>query len=173
MLGGAPMSGASPEYHFGGPGGTNWLWVLFEEEDGSSWCASFCGGDSNYSDVLFLGSGRNVFVVSRGRGYWLDAEQKRLLNTTECDIITTAIAVPDGRLVVFADFTDLFATGVDGLLWRSRQVALDGVRLLRATSDRVWGDARGYRVGQDEWQPFEVDLATGTVRGGAWDLEPR
>lgn len=57
-----------------------------------------------------------------------------------------------------------FRIGPAGLTWHTRRLSYDGFRDVALTTDRIVGLACGL---DDSWAPFEVDLATGSSRGGS------
>ncbi len=66
-------------------------------------------------------------------------------------------------ILLFASFTDLFAYGEAGLMWRTERLVLDGLRIRDITGVLVTGD--GDAPGRAT-ETFCVDLRTGARVGG-------
>jgi hypothetical protein len=67
--------------------------------------------------------------------------------------------VPEHRLLVFADFTKLFAYGANQLIWKSAHICGDDLRILNVSGDRINGV--GYSPADACDFPFAVDIRTG------------
>ena len=75
-----------------------------------------------------------------------------------CDVLV----VPDHELGVFADLTNLIAYGREGIAWRSRRLALDDLKIVRADGDVL--HVAGF-FGSVTRAEFTVDLRTGGATG--------
>lgn len=135
-------------------------------EVGDPWVGVFYGGDYNApaaapSRLIAWPDGRSFCVLYGGSATVVRADDPQ--DTYEIDTypVTQIFVATDRGIVVFADFTNLTAYGADGLLWRSRRLALDQVRV-----EGIEGDALavyGFFGGSSD--RFAVDLATGQASG--------
>ncbi|RKH05445.1 hypothetical protein D7V97_23925 [Corallococcus sp. CA053C] len=78
--------------------------------------------------------------------------------------ITEVRALPSAGIVVFANFTELVAYGAEGLRWRTKRLAWDGLKIVEVTERSLIGEY--WDIRDEAMQRFEVDLATGAQRGG-------
>ena len=102
-----------------------------------------------------------VFCTPPGGGVVVRADDPT--QTYEIDVFpVTATFVAAGRgVVLFADYTNLSAYGTDGLIWGSRRLALDDLRV-----EDVEGDAlRVAGFFGESLERFTVDLSTGEPSG--------
>lgn len=87
-------------------------------------------------------------------------------NTTEVFVSTpvacVASDVPGGRLFL-ATWIEVVAIGTNGVLWESRRVSLEGIKMLSYSAGYVRGIGNE-SSGQDV--PFTIDATTGQATGG-------
>jgi hypothetical protein len=96
-------------------------------------------------------------VVCGGLGCVARANEPKATFEIEAHPITDVLVVPERRLVVFANFTDLIAYRSDGVIWRSGRLVTDDLRIIRADGDTLY--VAGYYLGHRG--EFGVDLRTG------------
>lgn len=135
-------------------------------ETGDPWVGVFYGGDYKAPPavagrLIAWPDGRSFCVLYRGGAVVVRADDPQ--KTYEIDVypVTGVTVVPERGIVIFADFTNLAAYGGDGLLWRSRRLALDDLRV-----EGIEGNALlvfGFFGGSSD--RFTVDLATGQASG--------
>jgi len=135
-------------------------------ETGDPWVGVFYGGDYNApasapSRLIAWPDGRSFCVLYGGSAVVVRADDPRKTYEIDTYPVTQMFVAVERGVVVFADFTNLTAYGSDGLLWRSRRLALDEVRVEGIEADvlTVYGFFGG---GSDR---FKVDLATGVAFG--------
>jgi hypothetical protein len=103
-------------------------------------------------------------VVYAGRAVLVRADDPTVTSEVPRFPITDLLVVPGEEVVLFFDFTNLVAYGKDGLLWESRRLALDDLKLIRAKGNTL--HVEGF-FGEDT-QHFTVDLPTGEAQGQPW-----
>jgi len=162
LIGAAPLSGSIEEVHFSGdePGGP-WTWVRFDEIHGSDhWAGCFQCGDRGFDSVVMPHGSTDALVVSGGEGYWISLPE-RALRYRE-DNITGAAQVPGVPMAIVADDQTVSLLSPDGRVWRTKDIAIDGIQFTTITTDLVCGEADV----PEGWVPFEIDIASGITRGG-------
>ena len=141
-------------------------------ETGDAWVGVFNGADYGApaaagGQLIAWPDRESLCVVYAGGGVVVRADDP--MQTYEIDAfpITGTFVVPEGGVVLFADFTNLAAYGPDGLLWRSRRLAVDDLRI-DAVEDGVIHAHGFFGVRSDR---FTVDLATGEASGQPFQPE--
>jgi len=135
-------------------------------EAGDPWVGVFYGGGykvppSVTARLIAWPDGRSFCVVYAGSAVVVRADDPHATYEIDTYLVTGTLVVPERGVVVFADHTNLTAYGGDGLLWRSRRLALDDVRV-----EGIEGDALiVYRFFGSHSDRFKVDIATGQASG--------
>jgi hypothetical protein len=131
------------------------------------WVAVFADLEAHVSfeAVIALPDPSTFCVIRHGAGVTVRADDPRITREIEALPITGCLVVPDLELVVFADFTSLVAYGVQGPVWRSRRIAMDDLKIVRAEG-RILHVTGSFGDKQDV--PFTVDLRTGDAQGQPW-----
>ena len=132
---------------------------------GNSWVGNFQRGDGKLSGILATPSADHLCVIASGRGYCVPIHSPTDFQIIKAYPIQDVRPIPELRLLVFSDYTDLVAYGVDGLRWSSGQVSWDGIAILRADAHGIVGTAWDAR--RKEKVGFFVDAKTGRSEGGA------
>jgi hypothetical protein len=96
-------------------------------------------------------------VVCGGLGCVARANEPKTTFEIEAHPVTDVLVLPEQRLVIFANFTDLIAYGGEGVVWRSGRLVTDDLRIVRADRDEL--RVTGYYLGHRE--EFGVDLRSG------------
>lgn len=130
-----------------------------------SWIGNFQRGDGKLTGIFATPSPDHMCVIASGRGYWL-----RALDATDCHIVRAypiqdVRAIAELSLLVFADYTDLVAYGVEGMRWLSQSVSWDGITILSADQNGILGLGWDARIEKEVG--FFVDVRSGRVEGGA------
>jgi hypothetical protein len=126
---------------------------------------NFQRGDGKLTGVFATPSPDHLCLIASGRGYWVPTAAPTDFQVIQAYPIQDARAIPQLRLLIFTDYTDLVAYGVDGLRWASGRVSWDGITIVSADADgivgRAWDATREQEVG------FFVNPQTGRAEGGA------
>ena len=153
-----PISGAYPERWFDARG--ECTFILFEDNNYEKWLGVFGNSQiTRYSTVIPFSGTACVLVIARGQGYVVDVNMKELRYKSSCGYIVSAIQVPSRDMIVACDFTDLYTFSSEKELWRSEQIAMDGIEFVKATNSEVQGKAWI----ADHWQNFTLDVDTMSV----------
>jgi len=169
ILPGLPTSGEWPEQFSATGMGTHQeaFVVKFHPDNLPSWVGNFQRGMTNLSEVFDHPNGTNVIVVADGQGYIVDVSNRQLIESFG-GIIDSIIRVPNANIIIFGDCTNFMAYGPAGTLWRSQRVSWDGVRSVTIKGNELVGEA--WTPMGESWKPFAVDIASGALRGGSYDL---
>ncbi|XXF77087.1 hypothetical protein P2318_29140 [Myxococcaceae bacterium GXIMD 01537] len=148
-------------------GGQDGLLVRVIPEGGEPWDGLFAFGkltSAGISRLLSLPDPEKLCVISRGAGYVVMARAPRTWEPIGVMPIIDARPVPSAGVVVFTNFTEMVAYGAEGIRWRTKRLAWDGLRVVEVTDRSIIGEYWDLR--EETTQRFEVDLATGAQRGG-------
>jgi hypothetical protein len=107
--------------------------------------------------------GARSLVFARGDAWENDpVSREAACVAAEVDVV---LAVPGSVDLVLCDQgLCLLRLGPDGVVWRTRRLAWDGLHALRVEGDTIVGEAWDL---QDVWVAVSVTLATGEATGGA------
>lgn len=160
---GAPLRYFPPNRAAGQDG----LIVRVEPNDADAWIGMFAFGNIDADALTYAGTMpdlRKFYVASRGAGYIIDAANPSSWEEVSVIPVMDSRAVPAAGIVVFANYTELVAYDVDGLKWSTKRLAWDGLRILEVSAHTIVGEY--WDIRSEAMERFEVDLATGTSRGG-------
>jgi len=139
------------------------LVVEFQPSRGDRWVGNFAKGLTSFSKVLPHPNGTSVLVISGGQGYVIDPDSRALIKTIG-GWFDAALEVLHRQLIILQGSVDVMALGSAGRVWETRRLSWDGMRSVRVSGDKLFGEAREL---DDSWTPFEVDLNSGKVTGGS------
>jgi hypothetical protein len=128
--------------------------VRFFPKDGNSWVGNFGHGVGRVNGVFTFSASENLLVVSRGQAYVIDPHSQSLVASAAGDI-QKVLEISEIDAVVGATYSHVLAIGPNGVLWQSREIRQDGMKIVGHGLD--W---------RDEPQPFSIDLLTGEASGG-------
>ena len=69
------------------------------------------------------------------------------------------------KLIVFADFTHMFAYNATQTAWKTERLSWDGITITKVATNHIFGLA--WDAQQDKEVEFVVDLRNGEHTGGA------
>lgn len=137
--------------------------------DAAPWVGSFARGfatDDLVSGVYAWPDGESLAVVSAGYGYVCKAaDHGRNWVRLQPMPITDVRSMPEQSLILFADFTHIYAYGVERSAWKSERLSWDGVTITKVATHHVFGLA--WDAMQDKEVDFVIDVRTGEHTGGA------
>jgi hypothetical protein len=79
--------------------------------------------------------------------------------------ITDVRILPEHKMIVFVDFTHIFAYGAEKTLWRSERLSWDGITIQQVATNHLFGVA--WDAMQDKEVEFALDVRNGQHTGGA------
>jgi hypothetical protein len=121
-------------------------------------------GQASVSRVLSMPDPEKLCVVARGAGYVVTAATPLAWEAVRAIPIIDVRAIPRADLVVFANYTEMLAYGKDGVRWRTKRLAWDGLKIVAVGDRTLVGEY--WDIREESVQRFEVDLASGSARGG-------
>jgi len=138
--------------------------VEFHPADGETWVGNFVrGGLTLFSTAILHLDGRLVVVVSGGQAYLVDPQRRALVETFG-GMIQNLFEIPERGLLLFQTPFDFFAINATRRVWKTRRLAVEEFRSVRVEGDRLIGEAGDMG---NLWIPFEIELASGKVKGGS------
>lgn len=149
-------------------GGKNGLLVAVEPDSAPPWIGLFGKGYPDpvaYTGIVALPSADDVAVISAGSGTVVNAGAPDVFERIALFPITRALPIPSQGIVVISDFTRICAWGSDGAAWTTGRLAYDSLDIHSVKDGKLIGTAWDASAGADI--PFEIDLRSGTVAGGA------
>jgi hypothetical protein len=109
-----------------------------------------------------------ICAVAGGYAYLIDSRDPTQWQQVEYRPVTAIFALAHQELLVFAGFHSLLAWGTEGKAWQTGRLSWDGVRITAVRGEMLLGF--GWDMHTDQELEFEVDLKTGTHRGGGYLL---
>jgi hypothetical protein len=149
------------------PAGQDGVVIRVRPETTEAWIGMFAFGKfakAGVTRVLSMPDPERFCVVARGAGYVVTVANPAAWEAVRAIPIIDVRAIPGAGLVVFANDTDLLAYGEEGVRWRTKRLAWDGLKILAVGDRTLVGEY--WDIREEAMQRFEVDLATGAARGG-------
>ncbi len=143
--------------------------VRFSPANGESWVGNFQRGSTRFETVVEHPNQHDLIVIAGGQGYVVDPSDRIKRNYMSSNI-DAVFPIAELRMILLTNGLWVEALASDGLLWRSQRISWDGMRNYRLDGSTLLGEA--WLPWEDRWIPFEVDVQTGSVRGGSyrdWD----
>ena len=160
-----------PRYFFPGAamdGGMDGTQVKICPLDGQPWYGTFAFGDvtpNGHSGIFPTPDPRRLCVVAKGAGYMVSCDTPTDWGYVDCTPIMDVRISQSNEVLVFASYVDLVAYGRNGIKWRTKQLAWDGLKITEITEHLVIGEYFDMR--SDGSAEFTVNLKTGVSSGGA------
>ncbi len=148
--------------------GSDGIMVKFIPSDGAAWIGIFAFGDMLPSGEckVFLGPGEHhLTVVAKGDAYIAYPYKPSFFQMVKSCPVISAFPVPSHDLVVFHDFTEIVAYGESGLIWETKRISWDGIKISEVTDDEIIG--KSWDAPNEKHVEFRVDLANGHHQGGS------
>jgi hypothetical protein len=149
-------------------GGQDGVTVRVTSTEGESWIGTFAFGKiapNGLSGVFTTPNPKRILVVAKGDGYLVDTDNpekwERAATTPTIDVRS----VKKLGIITLASFTCLVAYDNKGLLWKTRQLSWDNLKVVSLTEGELTGEY--WDVRSESKQGFIVDLKTGVSIGGA------
>ncbi len=159
-----PVSESVPRYCYPGAsreGGRDGVLVEVRPDGGQAWVGVFAFGrfaQVGVSGIFATPDADRLCVVTRGEGYVVSASDPSSWERVRATPVTEVRPLQAQGILLLASFTDLFAYGEAGLLWRTERLVLDGLRIREITETFVTGEGDAPGRGT---ATFCVDLRTG------------
>jgi len=132
------------------------------------WVGAFARGfqsDDLVTGVYAWPDGLSVAVVSAGYGYVVKAAEPASWVRLQPMPITDVRVLPEHGLIIFTDFTHMFAYSADKNLWKSDRLSWDGITVTQVATNHIFGVA--WDAMQDKEVEFAIDVRNGEHTGGA------
>ena len=132
------------------------------------WLGMFAFGDPTGRGLHGLFSCPNrdhLCVISAGRGYIVDSIKSCLVGEVPSFPVQEVIPLPKNHLLLFVDFVTITAWSQNGLMWRTKRLSYDGLKIREIGPDAIVGS--GWDPTNPNPPEFGVELSTGKSFGGA------
>ena len=159
-----------PTYYFpdtSTEGGSDGPIVKVTPPGGTSWVGIFAFGQlvkNGLSGLYPMPDQKQFCVVANGRGYIVDAGDHSRWEELMAQPITDVREILDKGMIIFANLTEITAYDSTGKKWTTKRLALEGFKIVDISSERIVG--KYYDIRSEADNLFEVDLASGEVKGG-------
>lgn len=143
----------------GGQGGHDGVIVGIKPAHQSRWVGTFAFGAGTLTGLFACPDSGNLCVISRGDGYLINAANPADWTKLPVDPINRVFNEPESNMLILNDFTDVYAWGRSGLLWKTDRLASDDVEIKQIDEQAVTGIATKFG------RPvrFVVDIRTGKI----------
>lgn len=171
ILGELPQPERVPHYYFPGAkptGGPDGVLVSVEPLGDVPWIGTFAFGTVSprgVTGIFATPRPDRLCVVARGRAFIVAAAQPTDVEELPCVPVLDVRLVPESEVIVFANHTELFAYGADGMKWRTKRLAWDSLKITGISNGAIKGEF--WDIRSEQTLEFAVDLATGKHDGGA------
>ena len=162
---------ASPaHYYYPGAttkGGNDGILVRVRPERGELWLGTFAFGKiapKGVSGIFTTPDPKKFCVVAGGEGYFVSANAPLAWEAVQATPILDIRPIPAQTIIVFAEFTRLVAYGASGLMWKTKRVSWDNLKITEVTDAFIRGEF--FDVRSKATASFVVDVATGGHEGG-------
>jgi hypothetical protein len=140
--------------------------VEFLPDTPDAWIGNFAPGLGSYDAVCVHPNATDIVVFASGQGYVVDPQTRELKKEIGGAVNHLwPVADPLG-FVLDRQGIAFFRIGPHGTYWHTRRLSWDGFKDVAFTDARIAGLA--WTPVGERWVPFEVELATGRSRGGAY-----
>jgi|GEM_PF-1092405 len=159
-----PVSGSIYERRYDARG--DCTCARFELDACEEWMGVFgnCGCNVNSAAAEFADN-KHAMVIACGYGYIVDGVTGELVHKAVREDLGGVITIPGRVFLVACDYCSLFAYTINGLIWRSRRIALDGIELISSTDKVLTG--RLWQI--DGWHDFSMAFDGWTIDGYTYE----
>lgn len=163
-----------PRYYYPGAsltGGKDGLVVATHAHCGKCWIGVFAFGDisgKGTSGLFTTPDPDRLCVISRGVGYLVDANIPEKWEAIRSIPILDVRLIPSHCIIVFANYTELVAYGLKGIVWRTKRLAWDGLKITEVTGSHICGEYEDVQT--EQIGTFMVDLSNGSHEGGIEEM---
>jgi hypothetical protein len=130
---------------------------------GTFWGGGYGAPPAAPTQIVGMPDERSICVVKHGLACVIRTDDPSASFEIELFPVCSVLPVPEHRLVVFGDFTQLLAYGEKGVAWRTEQLAWDNLKILGYEGEVV--RLSGFDASANGFREFTVDLRTGRASG--------
>jgi hypothetical protein len=144
------------------------MYVKIEPKHAHPWIGAFARGFENdelVSGIFSWPDPDSLAVVSAGYGYAGRGADPRSFVRLQPMPITDVRLMPEHKLIIFVDFTHIFAYGPEKTVWKSDRISWDGISITQVATNHLFGVA--WDAMQDKEVEFALDVRSGKHTGGA------
>lgn len=153
-------------------GGSDGVMVSIREKNSFEWIGIFAFGTltkGGFSGVFTMPSQNEFCVVSNGNGFVVTADAPTKWEAINSIPIIDVRVLFEKGMIVFADYTKLTAYDAGGMLWKSKRLSFDGLKLTEQDESFIYGEY--FDIRSDKVEKFKVDLKNGENVGNIPAIE--
>ena len=144
------------------------LYVKIEPKHAHHWIGAFARGfesEELVSGIFAWPDPDSLAVVSAGYGYAGRAADPKSWVRLQPMPITDVHVMVEHKLIIFVDFTHIFAYSADKTVWKSDRISWDGITINKVETNHLFGVA--WDAMQEKDVEFAIDVRDGKHTGGA------
>lgn len=145
-------------------GGTSGILIRVTPYANKEWIGTFARGYSSpagVSGVFSCPSPKSLCVVSAGQGYIVQVDSPDNWDMVQASPITDVRIIFDQGLIIFANFTEIYAYGMEGLLWTTQRLCSDELKIKSISSDIIYGT--GWDALTNAMTDFRISVYSGRL----------
>lgn len=138
------------------------------DKNGKGWVGCFAAGSETDAGLDYCSihpDGARLIVVSRGDAYVVSLSDPANWEELSFGPILGSLYDSATNVLFFYDYTRICAIGAEGVMWKTASVSWDGLQNLSFSEGKLTGE--GWDSPDGRFVPFEIDVSTGSVEGGA------
>lgn len=147
------LSGKFEELYFDVQGDCEWF--KFNPDEADEWVGVFGCGDRGNTFAVVSADNSFTIVVAEGKAYVIDNESRKLFFKFDDIFLQGGIQIPRKSQVLVFDPDSLYIFNRTELVWDYYFQNVDGIRALRADTDKISGEVYQYGI-NGKWISFEV-----------------
>ena len=129
------------------------------------WIGNFEPGVEGLTGIFATPSEDIVCIVVKGQGYWVPVKSPKNYEIIPIIPIKEVKPVPGKNVMIFIDYLRIAAYGENGLLWKTKNLSWDGLKITEITQSKIKGLA--WDMPNSKKVEFIVDVMTGLHEGGS------
>jgi hypothetical protein len=152
-------------------GGNDGLLVKTCAADGQAWLGTFAFGrvtPHGLSGLYTTPNPERFCVVAKGAAYLVLANAPDIWENVRANPVIDVRAIPTHGIIVFSDFTRMWAYGSLGLKWKTGRLAWNGLTITEVTHTSIRGEF--WNAPTEAMATFLVDLVSGLHEGGVKEI---
>lgn len=138
-------------------GGRDGLIVRVTPEDAEPWTGVFTFGDYYLNEWCSTPIPTQLCVIAKGTGFLVNVLNPADSRELQVAPIRAVFQLADRNMLIFNNFTDVFAWNSNGLAWKTDRLASDDLEITRVDSVHIYG--RAFKYGRSI--NFIIDTETG------------
>lgn len=144
------------------------LVIKFFPENSKPWVGvlSFDNVLPSGKTIFLEGPGQHkLSVICKGSAFIVDVNNPESVTNVKCCPIRGAFHIKSSNILIFHDDTEVFAYDENGLLWITKRLSWDGIKIKKIDEYRIYGTS--WDSPKNKYVDFSINISTGKHIGGA------